>query len=52
MDMVNTSGGIDYARQKMEENLQKAFQILETLPDNSWRKSLKDLVQFTIDREN
>lgn len=52
MDMVNQSGGIAYARQKMEENLQKAFEILNTLPDNPWRKSLKDLVQFTIDREN
>ncbi|MFN3554826.1 MAG: polyprenyl synthetase family protein [Bacteroidales bacterium] len=52
MDWVNRSGGIDYARQKMEENLQKAFHILDTLPDNPWRKSLRDLVQFTIDREN
>ncbi len=52
IDKVKQSGGIDYARQKMEENLQKAFEILETLPDTSWRKSLHDLVQFTIDRKN
>ena len=52
IDKVNQSGGIDYARQKMEENLQKAFDILDTLPDTPWRKSLRDLVQFTIDRQN
>ena len=52
IDKVKQSGGIDYARQKMEENLQKAFDILDTLPDTPWRKSLRDLVQFTIDRQN
>ncbi|MFW5758420.1 MAG: polyprenyl synthetase family protein [Bacteroidota bacterium] len=52
IEMVNKNGGADYARKKMEENLEKAFEILETMPDNPWRKSLKDLVQFTIDRDN
>lgn len=51
MEMVNNSGGITYARQIMEENLQKAFQLLDTFEDSQWRQSLKDLVQFTIDRE-
>ncbi|MFN2394243.1 MAG: polyprenyl synthetase family protein [Bacteroidales bacterium] len=52
IDKVKQSGGIEYARKKMEENLQKAFEILDTLPDTPWRKSLNDLVQFTIDRQN
>lgn len=52
IDKVKQSGGIEYARRKMEENLQKAFEILDTLPDTPWRKSLHDLVQFTIDRQN
>lgn len=52
IDKVRKSGGIDYARRKMENNLQKAFEILDTFPDTSWRKSLHDLVQFTIDRQN
>jgi len=52
IDKVNQSGGIDYAHKKMEENLQNAFKILDTLPDTPWRKSLRDLVQFTIDRQN
>lgn len=50
IDMVNKSGGADYARKKMEENLQNAFQLIDQLPKNEWQKSLKDLVQFTIDR--
>ncbi len=52
IEKVRKSGGIDYARRKMENNLQKAFEILDTFPDTSWRKSLHDLVQFTIDRQN
>lgn len=52
IEKVRKSGGIDYARRKMENNLQKAFEILDTFPDTSWRKSLHDLVQFTIDRKN
>jgi octaprenyl-diphosphate synthase len=52
IEMVNKSGGIDYARQIMEENLNRAFEILESLPESPSRKSLKDLVQFTIDRDN
>ncbi|MFW5706734.1 MAG: polyprenyl synthetase family protein [Bacteroidota bacterium] len=49
---VSESGGIEYARNVMEENLTKAFQILEELPESPWKKSLRDLVQFTMDREN
>ncbi len=52
IDKVNKSGGIDYSLQIMEENLSKAFDILHSFPENPWRQSLKDLVQFTIDREN
>ena len=52
IEKVNKSGGIDYSRGIMEENLAKAFEILDNLPDNPWKKSLRDLVQFTIDREN
>ncbi len=52
IEKVTQSGGMDYARKKMEENLAMAFEILDTLPDSPWNKSLRDLVQFTIDREN
>ncbi len=52
IDKVNRGGGIDYARKMMEENLNKAFNILDSLPESPSRQSLKDLVQFTIDRDN
>jgi octaprenyl-diphosphate synthase len=51
IEKINQGGGIAYARAKMEENLEKAFDILGTFPDTPWRKSLRDLIQFTIDRE-
>jgi octaprenyl-diphosphate synthase len=51
MDMVSRGGGIDYARGKMEQYLQKAYDVLETFPDSTWRRSLKDLIRFTIERE-
>jgi octaprenyl-diphosphate synthase len=51
IEMVEKSGGIDYARRQMQDYLSKAFEILHTLPETPWRKSLQDLVQFTIDRE-
>ncbi len=52
IEKIEKSGGMDYARKKMNEYLSKAFEILETLPDNAYKKSLRDLVQFTIDREH
>jgi octaprenyl-diphosphate synthase len=52
IEKVNKSGGIDYAREKMEHHLSKAFEILHTMPDSPWQKSLKDLIQFTIERDN
>lgn len=51
IDRVNQSGGVEYSKKIMETNLNKAFEILASLPENSWHKSLKDLVQFTIDRD-
>jgi octaprenyl-diphosphate synthase len=52
IEMVEKSGGIDYARQQMQDHLSKAFELLHTLPPTPWRKSLQDLIQFTIDRQS
>lgn len=49
---VTQAGGIAYAQKMMQQYLDKAFEILDTFPDSPWQKSLKELVQFTIDREN
>lgn len=49
---VKQSGGIQYAVEKMNHYHREAMTILETFPESDYRHSLKDLVQFTIDRTN
>jgi octaprenyl-diphosphate synthase len=48
---VHDSGGIAYARVKMEEYRDKALELLGRFPDNECRKALADLVVFTIERD-
>ena len=50
IDFVKESGGIEYAISVMESFHQKAKDILRTLPESTYRDSLEDLVQFTIER--
>lgn len=50
IDFVKKSGGLDYAISIMEDYHKKAKEILLTLPDSIYRKSLEQLVQFTIER--
>jgi octaprenyl-diphosphate synthase len=49
---VKGSGGIQYAIKTMTQYHQDAIAILRTFPDSVYRKSLEQLVQFTIDRTN
>lgn len=49
---VKQSGGIQYAVEKMNDYHRQAMAILECFPESAYRNSLKDLVQFTIDRTN
>lgn len=49
---VKQSGGIEYAIERMNCFHAEALAILEYFPDSPYRRSLKDLVQFTIDRTN
>ena len=49
---VKQSGGIEYAVGKMNAFHTEALEILEAFPPSDYRRSLKDLVQFTIDRTN
>ena len=49
---VKESGGIEYAIEKMNQFHRDALAILESFPPSPYRDSLKDLVQFTIDRTN
>ena len=49
---VKQSGGIAYAVEKMNNFHSDALKILNSFPASAYRNSLKDLVQFTIDRTN
>jgi len=51
VEIVIKSGGIDYARIKMEEFRDKALEILHTFPPGNTRDSLLQLVHYTIDRK-
>lgn len=50
IDFVKRSGGIDYAKQVMEKYYQQAIALLNEFPDSEYKKSLNQLVQFTINR--
>lgn len=52
IEFVKKSGGIEYANQTMRRFHEEAIQLLATLPDSSYKTSLQQLVQFTIDRSN
>lgn len=49
---VKRSGGIQYAIDKMNRFHQEALDILDSFAESEYRGSLRDLVQFTIDRTN
>jgi octaprenyl-diphosphate synthase len=50
IDYVKSSGGIGYAENIMNSFYEEAMKILSEFPDSPFRKSLGDLVKFTIDR--
>lgn len=50
--MVKQSGGIGYAVSKMKEYEAKAFSILADFKEGIYKEKLKELVRFTIEREN
>jgi octaprenyl-diphosphate synthase len=50
IDMVRTNGGMDYAKAKMIEYKTEAENILMSFPDGDARRSIYDMIQFTINR--
>lgn len=50
IDFVKRSGGIQYTQQVMHRFVEEANAILSTFPDTVYRKSLSNLIQFTIER--
>ena len=47
---VKKSGGLEYAREKMNGFKAQALEILATLPESSYKQSMEKLVVFTIER--
>ncbi len=52
IEFVKASGGIEYAKESMNRYHQRANDILIEMPDSEYKDSLKQLVQFTIDRKS
>ncbi len=50
ISLVNQSGGIEYATQKMIEYRQKAFDMLADFPESPMRRSFEQLVTYTTER--
>lgn len=48
---VTESGGIRYAEEKMNQLIQESFALLDQYPDGDPKKYLKQLVQYTIERD-
>ncbi|MBD2752728.1 polyprenyl synthetase family protein [Spirosoma validum] len=47
---VKSSGGIEYATEAMNHYVAEAQTLLNSFPDSPYRKSLHQLVQYTIER--
>jgi len=48
---VRGSGGMEYARQAMENYRSQAFELLQAFPESPARQSLADLVTFVTERK-
>lgn len=51
INYVKASGGIEYAQGVMNSYYDKALHILDDFPESTYKKSLSELVQFTIERK-
>lgn len=49
--LVQQSGGIAYAQQKMEDYRNEAMALLQEFPDSPARKAMAQLVDYVIDRK-
>lgn len=51
LQKVTETGGIEYAKNKMEEYRDEALKILFEFPESDVRKALEELVRYTTDRK-
>jgi octaprenyl-diphosphate synthase len=52
IEFVRNSGGIEYAQAVMNRFHTDAIALVKDLPDSAYKRSLVQLVQFTIERNN
>jgi octaprenyl-diphosphate synthase len=52
IEFVRNSGGIEYAQAIMNRFHTDAIELVKDLPDSAYKRSLIQLVQFTIERNN
>ena len=50
--MVRSSGGIEYATEKMIEHREKAMKLLEKFPNNRCKEALSALIKYVTERSN
>lgn len=50
--IVNETGGIAYAQQKMKEYQQQGLELLQQYPDSPERRAMEELVAYVIDRKH
>ena len=51
IDFVKEEGGIEYSQSFMNNLIEKAYSILEKYPESDYKKSLKNLLNYTIKRD-
>mgnify|MGYP002685436875 CR=1 FL=1 len=51
-DLIVAQGGMEYARARMNQYRDEAFEILFSMPESPARTSLEQLVYFVTDRKN
>lgn len=53
LEFINKYKGLEYAREKMQELRDQAFQLLDkTAPANKFRDNMHNLINFVIERNN
>lgn len=52
IEVVRNSGGIEYARDKMNGFRDEALSILSTFKSDEMKNALEELVRFTTDRKH
>ena len=51
ISLVKETGGLDYAIEKMNYFHKIALDDLKNLPDNEYKKSLTDIINYVIQRD-